>query len=130
MRRSVFDFRYLFPFFILIIGCLYVIYFPEIVSLTYPLTEKSSDSIKTYGVLDRFLPTGEAVILLEQYDLQVLIPRERLPKDSEESTYFTIHIDDQEVSIQGIDKAKTFKEKQKAEKLQEKYLHRKSPSVL
>jgi len=118
MRRSVFRFRYLFLLIILFIGCLYIIFFPEIVTLTHPLAEKSFVRIKTYGVLDRFLPTGEAVILLEQYDLQVLIPRERLPKDSEESTYFTIHIDDQEVSIQGIDKAKTFKEKQKAEKLQ------------
>src|SRR5690625_6539290 len=113
MRRSVFDFRYLFPFFILIIGCLYVIYFPEIVSLTYPLTEKSSDSIKTYGVLDRFLPTGEAVILLEQYDLQVLIPRERLPKDREETTYFTIHIDKQDVSNKVIAYTKNFKKKHK-----------------
>ena len=120
MRRSVFDFRYLFPFFILIIGCLYVIYFPEIVSLTYPLTEKSSDSIKTYGVLDRFLPTGEAIILLEQYDIQVIISRDRLPKDSQESTYFTIHLDGEDVFIKEFDRDKTLKEKQKAEHLQQR----------
>src|SRR5690625_1242584 len=120
MRRSVFHFRYLFPFFILIIGCLYVIYFPEIVSLTYPLTEKSSDSIKTYGVLDRFLPTGEAIILLEQYDIQVIISRDRLPKDSQESTYFTIHLDGEDVFIKEFDRDKTLKEKQKAEHLQQR----------
>lgn len=71
------------------------------------------------GVLDRF-EKNVAVILFEDIDQELIIPRDQLPNGSVENTWFSIKYHTNGYKIISIDKEKTKKEKKKSLKLLKK----------
>lgn len=72
------------------------------------------------GVLDRIENRQIAVILLEDIDEQITIPKTKLPKGSTTNTWFMIKIYRSFITLLAIDENRTMVEKQKSEQLREK----------
>lgn len=102
------------------LSCFYLLNFSQQI---YPLSlsqEEEASVFKVSGVLDRFLPTGEAVILLESLGVQLIARKEKLPPDLEPSMYLTIHLMEDDFEILAIDYLETRKQINKSKALQER----------
>lgn len=66
-------------------------------------TEMEGDSFKTKGVLDRFEDNDLAVIIIEKWNEELIVPENELPNGSREDTWFNIEGMHGELNIISID---------------------------
>lgn len=72
------------------------------------------------GVLDRFEDDDQAVILIEEVQKALVVPKAELPKGSKQGTWFIIKEKNKQYQIISIDHETTKKQQEKAERLMEK----------
>lgn len=72
------------------------------------------------GVLDRFEDYDQAVILIEEVQKALVIPRSELPKGSKQGTWFLIEEKNNNYRIISIDHETTKRQQEKSERLMEK----------
>lgn len=77
------------------------------------------------GVLDRFEDNEKAVILIEELNVEFIIPTDVLPQGSQVNTWFTLEKKDNHYKILSIDKELTEKQSKKTSDLMEKLRARK-----
>jgi len=80
------------------------------------------------GVLDRFESEDQAVILIEEIQKALIIPKDELPKGSEQGTWFLIEEKNNQYKIISIDYETTRRQQEKADQLMEKLRARSSGS--
>ena len=80
------------------------------------------------GVLDRFESEDQAVILIEEIQKALIIPKDELPKGSEQGTWFLIEEKNNQYKIISIDYETTRRQQEKADRLMEKLQARSSGS--
>lgn len=69
-----------------------------------------AEDLQIKGVLDRF--EGErAVIIIEDWNKEIIVPRKNLPADSKENMWFHIEKEDGELKVSSIDFT-TYKQEQ------------------
>ncbi|RKQ35831.1 DUF3006 domain-containing protein [Oceanobacillus halophilus] len=79
------------------------------------------------GILDRF-EGDKAVILVEDLEKEIIVPRKELPDGVEVNTYFTLDKDGDTFQIVAIDQSKTDSQAQKSSELMEKLRSKKKGS--
>ncbi|HLS60658.1 MAG TPA: DUF3006 domain-containing protein [Virgibacillus sp.] len=72
------------------------------------------------GVLDRFEDLNQAVILIEDIQIAIVVPVNELPKGSKENTYFWIEERNGKYKVKSIDYKKTKREAERSEELMKK----------
>jgi len=72
------------------------------------------------GVLDRFEDQNQAVILIEDIQIALVIPVNELPKGSKVNTYFWIEERNGKYEVTSIDHKKTKREEERSEDLMKK----------
>jgi hypothetical protein len=80
------------------------------------------------GVLDRFEENDQAIILIEEIQKALVIPRSDLPKGSEQGTWFLIENKNANYRIISIDHETTKRQKEKSNRLMEKLREKSSGS--
>lgn len=80
------------------------------------------------GVLDRFEDNDQAVILIEEVQKALVIPKKDLPKGSQQGTWFLIEEKNSNYKILSIDHETTRKQKEKSDRLMDKLRARSSGS--
>jgi len=109
----------------LIIVCLYLL-----LAISYHLKDPtaehlpklqadSSSELRTvYGYLDRYLPRGQGIILIEEEGYQMIVSKELLPKDIEASSFVRVKMKGKEVQEIHLDEEKTRENRKKSQLLQ------------
>ena len=82
------------------------------------------------GVLDRFEDQDQAVILIEEVQKALVIPKDELPKGSKQGTWFLIEEKNEQYNILSIDHETTKKQQEKSDRLMEKLREKSSGSKL
>lgn len=114
------NWRYFIALSTLFLSCLYVLHYPHSLSPLALQSEQVPPTIQTSGVLDRILPTGHGLILLESMNLQIIAPKESLPEGIQPSMYVTLLLMEDEFVIKDIDYPKTKEQMKLSKELQEK----------
>ncbi|PAV30833.1 hypothetical protein CIL05_03685 [Virgibacillus profundi] len=93
-----------------------IIVYLQVIVLLFPL---GAESTQYKGMLDRF-EQHQAVILIEELNKELILPRHKLPSGSKENTWFTIEKQGKAFEIVSIDSKKTLKEAEETKDLMEK----------
>lgn len=120
--------RYLLALITLFFGSYYLLNFSHQLYSLSQTTEETPTRLKISGMLDRFLPTGEGVILLESVGIQIIIPREKLPRGIEPSMYLSVLFMEDDFEVLAIDHSETRRQRELTRKLQEKLRQLSNPN--
>lgn len=72
------------------------------------------------GILDRFEDQNQAVILIEEIQIALIMPVNELPKGSKVNTYFWIEEQNGKYKVMSIDHKRTKREEERSKELMKK----------